>query len=104
MKLKDLARVIRSKNAGPFHITLDIMFSDRCTYEKVRRTGVINVETVSRLYGVPLDVVRVYEYGAAWSFKISFPRRVYSGDIGDSDIYGAQQHAPLMDIEIPTHV
>lgn len=101
MKLKDIAKVIRSKNAGPFCVTFDIMFTDQTTYEKVKKSGAISAATVARLYDVPVEKVQFFEYDPAWSFKASIPRPVFSGDIGDSDIYGAQQHAPLLDIEVP---
>ena len=41
------------------------------------------------------------EYPAGFAFKATLPRLVASGDIGDTDVYGAQQHAPLLDVEIP---
>lgn len=101
MKLKEIAKVIRSKNAGPFCVTFDIMFSDRETYEKVKGTRVINRKLISSLYDVPEEKVQFFEYDPAYSFKASVPRKVFSGDIGDGDMYGAQQHAPLLDVDIP---
>ncbi len=52
MKLKDLAKVIRSKNAGPFYVTLDVMFSDAETYQKVKATGTLNADLIASLYNV----------------------------------------------------
>ena|SRR5690554_5264577 len=100
-KLKDIAKACKSKNAGPFDITLDIMFDDAALYEKVRATGVINVDLFARLYGVKPEQILFTEYPAAFAWKATLPRRVPSGSIGDTDIYGAQQHAPLLDVEIP---
>ncbi|MEA4884000.1 MAG: DUF4387 domain-containing protein [Clostridia bacterium] len=101
MKLKDIAKVIRSKNAGPFWVTLDIMLPDAETYRNVKATGVLNADLIARLYGMTPDKVRFFEYDPAYSFKATIPRRVFSGDFGDTDSYGAQQHAPLLDVEIP---
>lgn len=100
-KLKDLAKVIRSKNAGPFLVTMDVMFADAETYLRVKRTGVMSRELFSRLYSVPLDEVIYHEYDSAYSFKGTIPRVASCGDINDGDVYGAQQHAPLLDVEIP---
>ena len=100
-KLKDLASVLRSKNAGAFQITFDIMFADKATYEKVKQTGVINSDLFARLYKVPVEKVQFTEYDAAYAFKGTIPRRISSGDVGDTDVYGAQQHAPLLDVEVP---
>ena len=101
VKLKDIAKACKSKNAGPFEITLDIMFDDSSLFEKVRATGVINRELIANLYGVVPSEVLFTEYIPALAWKATLPRRVASGAIGDTDIYGAQQHAPLLDIEIP---
>jgi hypothetical protein len=100
-KLRDLAKVCKSKNAGPFEITLDIMFEDDATFERVRATGVLNAALFARLYGVDESTVLFTPYAPARAFKATLPRRVASGDVGDSDVYGAQQHAPMLDIDIP---
>ena len=99
-KLKDLATIIRSKNAGAFQLTMDIIFGDKETYEKVKQTGVISRKLFATLYKVPEDVVEFIEYDQAYAFKGTIPRWVGSGDLTDSDIYGAQQHAPLLDVEV----
>ena len=101
-RLYDLAKVLRSKNAGPFELTLDIIFDDRGKYDLVKRSGVINAELICRLYRIaPEDVYHVVFFDAALAIKITFKRPVDSGGIGDTDVYGAQQHAPLIDVSIP---
>jgi hypothetical protein len=100
-KLRELAKACKSKNAGPFEITLDIMFDDATTFEKVRATGVITPQLIAALYRVPVDTVVFTEYPPAFAFKATIPRRIPSGAVGDTDVYGAQQHAPLLDVEVP---
>lgn len=100
-KLKDIAKACKSKNAGPFEVTLDIMFDDAALFERVRATGVINAALIASLYGVPESSVLFTEYPPAYAWKATLPRRIPSGAVGDSDIYGAQQHAPLLDIDVP---
>lgn len=100
-KLKDIAKACKSKNAGPFEITLDIMFDDAALFERVRATSVIDAALIARLYGVRQEQVLFTEYAPALAWKATLPRRIASGAIGDTDIYGAQQHAPLLDIEVP---
>jgi hypothetical protein len=100
-KLRDLAKIIRSKNAGAYLLTFDIIFEDRQTYEKVKRTGVIDRKLFADLYRVSQDKVVFTEYDHAYAFKGTIPRWQISGDIEDTDIYGAQQHAPLLDVDIP---
>ena len=100
-RIRDLARACKSKNAGPYEVTLDIMFGDRATFDRVRASGVISRALFARLYGVPEASVQLTEYPPAFAFKATFERRIASGAIGDTDVYGAQQHAPLLDVEIP---
>ncbi len=100
-KLRDLARLIRSKNAGPFELTFDIMFESSDVYEQVKASGVITADLFGRLYGIPVDSVRVYAYDPAYAYKITVPRPIISGSLGDSDVHGGQQFGPLVDVEIP---
>lgn len=99
--LKNLAKVIRSKNAGALQITLDVMFADEATYRHVRDSGVLNAHQVARLYGLSHNEVSVIPYDVAYAIKVTIPRAAPSGDPADSDVYGAQQHAPLLDIAVP---
>ena len=102
IRLVDIASVIRSKNSGPYELTLDIIFRDRDIYEKVKRAGVIHRGLISRIYGLSEEEVRdIIEFDPAGAIKINLKRPTVSGDVGDTDIYGAQQHAPLLRLEFP---
>jgi hypothetical protein len=100
-RLVDLAQVLRSKNAGALLCTLDMMFEDEETYRRVRDSGIITPQRIAGLYGVSDNEVAVIPYDVAFALKITLPRLVPSGDPGDTEVYGEQQHAPLLDIEIP---
>jgi hypothetical protein len=100
-KLYQLAKLIRSKNAKPFLLTIDIIFDDKETYLKVKETGIINRELFSVLYAVPLENVLYVEYDEGLAFKITIPRPITQGDITDGDVYGCQQIGDLPDLEIP---
>ncbi|MBC25992.1 MAG: DUF4387 domain-containing protein [Pseudomonadota bacterium] len=99
--LSELTSVLRSKNAGALLCTLDLMFEDQSTYEKVRDSGVLTPSLIADLYGLSDNEVSIIPYDVAYAIKITIPRLHKSGDPDDSDIYGAQQHAPLLDIDIP---
>lgn len=99
--IKDIAKVCKSKNAGPFELTVDVVFDDPELYKKVKATGVLGPELFAELYNVSPNQVQFTAYDAGSAFKATFPRLVPAGDIGDTDVYGAQQHAPLLDIDIP---
>lgn len=97
-----VARVIRSKNAKPYRLTLDVLFDQQKLFEYVRDTNSLSPETVAKAYGLkPEAILSHYIFEPGMAFKFTLRRPVVQGDPGDSDIYGAQQHAPLMDIEIP---
>ena len=100
MKLSDLAQVIRSKNAGPRRLTLDVMFATDADYRRVAQSPALSAERVGLLYGVPAHEVTVIPYPAGRAIKIVLARRIMAGDPGDRDVYGAQQHAPLLGIEV----
>jgi hypothetical protein len=99
--LKEVASLIRSKNAGPFVLTFDIMFARDEDYERVRRSGVLNAAVFAELYHQPIEAVRFFECPNARAFKFSIPRPIVQGDIGDGDMHGGQQFVPLMNIEVP---
>ncbi|MBO6948400.1 MAG: DUF4387 domain-containing protein [Rhodospirillales bacterium] len=100
-KLMDIARVVRGKNAGALQLTLDVMFEDEETYRKVRDSGVLSPRTIAPLYGVTDNEVAIIPFDVAKAIKITVPRRIRSGSPGDTDVYGAQQHVPLMQIDLP---
>ena len=99
--IRDIAKACKSKNAGPFEVTIDVVFDDRDLFERVRASRVLGPELFARLYKVRPDQVLFTEYPAGYAFKATLPRLVAAGGIGDTDVYGAQQHAPLLDVEIP---
>ena len=99
--LAELARLIRSKNAGPFELTFDVMFDDDATYERVKNSGAVTREAIARRYGLQPEQVKFFYCDNARAIKASIPRPFFQGDPRDSDGHGGQQYAPLMDIEIP---
>jgi len=100
-RIRDIAQACKSKNAGPFELTIDVVFEDKALFERVRATGVLGPALFAQLYGVAEDQVLFTAYPAGYAFKATIPRAVSAGDIGDTDVYGAQQHAPLLDVEVP---
>ena len=100
-KLGDLARLIRSKNAGAFMLTFDVMFDDDATYQRVLKSRVLTKERFAKIYQVPEEDVLFFEHEAAKAIKISIPRPYVQGARDDGDAYGGQQHAPLVELELP---
>ena len=95
--LKDVANVIRSKNAGPFELTLDILLKEQEMFEKMRAADIINKQTVAQLYQIPVeDVLSIVYFPNAKAIKATIVRPLPSGALGERDVYGAQQHGPLV--------
>jgi hypothetical protein len=100
-KLSELAKTIRSKNAGVNLITFDIIFAERSVYERVKRSRVLTRETVSALYRVPPERIADFvEFDPGNAIKFTIYRTRPSGSPGDPDIFGAQQYAPLLELEV----
>ncbi len=101
VKLVDIAQVIRSKNSGPYEITFDIIFKDWDVFEKVSQSKVINAALISGLYGISEDqVINIIDFKPAKAIKATVVRPMASGELGETDVYGAQQHAPLLGLEL----
>jgi len=100
MKLQDFAQVVRSKNAGPRRFTLDIIFRDDADYQRAVQSEAFTPEKIAPLYGVAADTVTIINYPLGRAIKVVVPRKVMSGDPGDCDVYGAQQHTPLLELDI----
>ena len=101
-RLSDLAKTIRSKNAGVDKITFDIIFADRPTYELVRTSGVITRRKMAQLLRIPEERITDFAtFDPAMAIKFTILRSQPSGSPGDPDIFGAQQYGPLMDLEVP---
>ncbi len=99
--LGELAAFMTSKNAGPFLVTIDVVFASRDDYERIRDAGLLTPERVAALYRRDVsDVVGIYHFDPAKALKVTLRRAVPSGSPGDTDVYGAQQHVPLMDFPV----
>ena len=100
-RLADLASLIRSKNAGPYQLTFDIMFDDPDKFERVRASRVLSPALFAEIYKVDQKQVLYTEYDQAIALKFTIPRPIVAGDVDDTDVTGGQQWSPLSDIEIP---
>lgn len=100
MKLFDIADVIRSKNSGPYELTFDIIFKDFETFNKVAEANIINKSMFAKLYSIKEDdILDIVNFKPAKAIKITIVRPICSGDLGERDVYGAQQHYPLLTFE-----
>lgn len=100
--LRQLSDVIRSKNAGPYRITLDIFFKDHEGFTRAIKSGEITPAKVAALYKIQeSDVISFVPVESVYALKVTIRRQSSCGAFEDTDIYGAQQHVPLLSISIP---
>jgi hypothetical protein len=105
--IASVAEYVRSKNAGPFRLTLDILFRQREVYEHVKATGQVTPDLVAQLYRIsPEQITDFVLFDPGKAIKITMRRPTSSGSPDDTDVYGAQQHAPLLAIsfDLPDHL
>lgn len=102
MKLQDIARTIRSKNAGSFMITVEIIFDDMKWYKYVKENNLINQKTLAAAYNVEESWILDFNYyDPGLGIKANFKRKFPSGGPNEGDVYGCQQYVPLLDLYIP---
>ncbi|MDD5698988.1 MAG: DUF4387 domain-containing protein [Victivallaceae bacterium] len=100
-KITEIARVVRSKNCSPFELTLDMIFQDKAIYETVKRHNAVNAANIAAAYGIPASRISgIVYFDPANAVKVVMARPVASGAPGDTDVYGAQQHAPLLGLKL----
>jgi hypothetical protein len=104
-RLVDLVAFLFSKNAGPYLITFDVVFPNEETYAHVRDSGVFSQERIAELFRVPVErILSVHAYDPGHILKFTMIREKSSGDFGDRSVFGSQQWAPLIDMEVPDMV
>ncbi len=100
--LADLAKTIRSKNAGVDKITFDIIFDNKDAYDRVRNSMVLSREAICKLYRIPESRISDHvAFDPGMAIKFTIYRSQPSGSVGDPDVFGSQQYGPLLGIEVP---
>jgi hypothetical protein len=100
MRLYDLAKVIRSKNAGPFTLTLDLIFRSGSDFDRVLQAQGFTVGNIASLYHADPATVAIHPFRRVLAIKVTLPRPIASGGPSDPDVYGSQQHFPIADLEV----
>lgn len=98
--VKDIARYVRSKNAGPFWVTIDIFCRDEDSYEKIKLSKNVTVPTIAALYHLDEKNIKVFYVDNIYAIKFSFPRPTPQGNKYENDLHFGQQYIRLVDIEV----
>ena len=98
--LGDLALEVRSKNAGPFWMTLEAFMPDEDSYQIA--DAVITAELISELYQIGPQSLQIFRIPELRVIKVSFPRPVVQGSLHDRDMHAGQHHVPLANVAVPS--
>lgn len=99
-RLTDVCRHIRSKNAGPFWITVDLFFRDADVYQTYKNDPRIAPSTFAKLFGADPSMVKVIQVDSLHVIKVSYPRPQPQGWQGERDMHGGQQYVSLLELEL----
>jgi hypothetical protein len=93
--LADLAHEVRSKNAGPFWVTMELFLRDADGYRIAADESFLNERVIAELYRVEESTIQIFRIPSLNVVKISFPRPVSQGSLRDRDMHAGQHHVPL---------
>jgi hypothetical protein len=99
-RLTELCRHVRSKNAGPFWITVDLFFDERAHFERCAAADALQPAALAALFGAPAHQVKRFVVPELLVLKISYPRRRPQGGVLERDMHGGQQYVRLLDVEV----
>lgn len=99
--LADACHEVRSKNAGPFWVTIDVFVKDAADYAIVADPAFLDERRIAELYRVDVEDVRMFRLPDLRVVKASFPRPVPQGSLRDRDMHSGQHHVPLAVLPLP---
>jgi hypothetical protein len=100
MTLKEAAKYVRSKNAGPFWMTIDIFCGARDAYEKLKQSRALCAASISEIYHIDSGKIKRFDVDDLNVIKISLPRPCPQGSRHERDMHSGQQYVPLLDVEV----
>jgi hypothetical protein len=98
--LKEVAQYVRSKNAGPFWVTIDVFCADDISYARLTQAPLLSPGGIATVYGLNASDIKVFHDAPLRVIKISFPRKVIQGSLGDADSHAGQYFVALLDRDI----
>jgi Domain of unknown function (DUF4387) len=99
-KLGDVCRHVRSKNAGPFWVTVDMFFANEEAFKRYRDTPALEPDLFAQLFGTDAKLVKRVPVDSLRVIKISYPRPHPQGWMGERDMHAGQQFARLLAVDL----
>lgn len=91
---------VRSKNAGPFWVTIDLFFDSAEHFDRYARSAAIGPGTFARLFDADPVLVKYFPVPNLSMVKVSYPRSTPQGGMVERDLHCGQQFVRLLDIEL----
>lgn len=98
-ELGQLVQKIRSKNAGPFWLTIDLFCGSDAAYMQV--VDSLSTEQVAKTFAIDAATIKRFDIASLNVVKFSFPRPQIQGSITDRDMHGASWASLLAELELP---
>jgi len=98
VRLGDIAQKVRSKNAGPFWLTIDIFCGEAENYKRIVAT--LSTAQVAALFDTAPQHIKRFEISDLNVIKFSLPRPSIQGSVDDRDIHGASWASLLSELSI----
>nr|WP_205305349.1 DUF4387 domain-containing protein [Parvibaculum indicum] len=98
--MRNVCRHIRSKQAGPFWVTMDIWFDSAENFQRYKDSPGLGPEVFEKLFGTDPDLVRKIPVPDFDLVKISYPRANPQGGMVERDMHSGQQYVRLLDVEL----
>lgn len=99
-KLGDVCRYVRSKNAGPFWVTVDLFFDSPETYDRHHDDPAISAQAIAAIYGIDAALVKRFPVKPLSMVKISYPRATPQGGVHERDMHSGQQFVLLLELQL----
>lgn len=97
-QVSDIAHKVRSKNAGPFWVTVDVFCGTTAAYDRLRDG--LKTDAIAALYHQPVTAMKRFDIPELNVIKFSFPRPVVQGHRADRDMHGAQWSTILAELRL----
>ena len=98
--VKEICRHVRSKNAGPFWVTIDFFFNGAEAYARHKDAPALSIESIAKIYGVDATLVKRFEVDSLHVLKVSYPRKSPQGGVIERDMHSGQQYVRLLDLSV----
>ena len=99
-RLREVCRHVRSKNAGPYWITVDLFFADEDAFRRYANAPAIGAAAIAALLGVDGTQIKRFPIPDLNVVKLSYPRLHPQGGAVERDMHGGQQYVRLLDVEL----